>query len=156
MIARVVSKIVDIIRTALFVGFAMVSLIFYPNSTATRFPKRPRKHKLFKKLNKSPHEYYEYVRGGVFSRLMGLKPKEEKMTILDTIEAQWEQIDPLNSPESLIRYFHGAGLLSVVDTIQETITLNRTNRPESSDESLEAQAVKRGFAEAYFSVKFVQ
>jgi hypothetical protein len=117
----------------------------------TLFPKEPEAHKLFDEVQEWPDEYYYLVASGVSSRVMGLRSAE---ALLDVVEAQWADIETLDTADKLIKYFRAQYLGHIAEAIESTLWQNRAAEPTGDSHlQLQADAIKRGLSYAFWEVK---
>ncbi len=131
----------------------LVLLMLALSSCATQFPEEPPAHPITRKIQEAGGPYYFSVQQGVFSRVVAIQPEDLMRALLSAVEAQWGDIDALDTSGALISYFRAHGLAPIAERIDETISKNAQTRPLDFDHRLEARAIKQGLVNAFYEVK---
>jgi hypothetical protein len=116
--------------------------------TDQQFPESSETHWLYDVVQDTLHLHYLTVQREVVSQIVGAQPAELIRTLLNTVEALWDEVEALDSPEALIGYFRTVGLTPIAERIEVTQARNIQQRPPAWDRKLEAAAIKRGLVEA--------
>lgn len=130
-------------------SFLMIGLSSCGHETV--FPDQPETHRLINELREWPDEYYWLVATGVSSQIMGI---QSAGALLTRVEAQWPNIENLETAEALITYFNEHDLAVIAEAIQKTLAQNSASEPTGeSHKQLQADAIKRGLVNAVWEVK---
>ena len=133
----------------IFLCFLMNGLTSCGHETV--FPDRPETHRLINEMREWPDEYYWLVATGVSSQLMAMP---SATGLLSRIEERWSNVKKLETAEDLITYFNENDLRAISEAIEKTLSQNRAAEPTGdSHKKLQADAIKRGLANAAWEVK---
>jgi hypothetical protein len=92
--------------------------------------------------------YYLTVQREVVSQIVGTQPTELLHTLRTAVEALWDEVEVLDTPEALIGYFRTVGLALIAERLEVTRANSIPQRPPAWDSRLEAAAIKQGLVEA--------